>query len=271
LESLPELPKILAVGHHRITSPRNRWLQLLREIRRGSPASAGFAALEGPILVREALRSTVSIEALLAAPEFVASPEARRVETLSKPVLEVDRAVLARCCDADSPQGLVAIAAWPPPHPEPRYDTTGWHVALDGLQDPGNVGALARVAEAADAISLILFPGTARASHSRALRASAGSLLRLPACRLEPDILAERTAGVPWIGLDAHRGDDLYREDWPRSAILVAGAEASGVGAAAGRHVSRWLRIPTSPAVESLNVATAVAVVLFELRRRLLA
>jgi RNA methyltransferase, TrmH family len=208
--------------------------------------------------VREAIRSQINLEVLLATPQFLAAPEATAVSTLSKRVLEVDAGVLARSCDADSPQGLVAIATWPPPHPAPRYDGGTWHVALDGLQDPGNVGALARVAEAAGAASLVLFPGTARASHPRALRASAGSLLRLPAVRLDPDDLAARTA-VPWIGLDPHRGDDLYEADWPASAILLAGAEGSGVSTAAARHVARWLRIPTSPAVESLNVATAVA------------
>jgi len=240
----------------------------LREIRSGSPAAAQFAALEGPILVREAIRSKLSIEVLLAAPQFAASPEAVLVQTLSKPVLEVDAGILARACDADSPQGLVAIAGWPPALPAPRYDKPGWHVALDGLQDPGNVGALARVAEAAGAASLVCFPGTVRTNHPRALRASAGSLLRLPAARLDLEGLAARTATVPWIGLDAHRGEDLYQASWPGSAILVAGAEGSGISAAAEARVARWLRIPTSPAVESLNVATAVAVVLFELRRR---
>ena len=89
--------------------------------------------------------------------------------------------LLVELADADSPPGVAAVVHLPRGGPDtlPRRRGALW-VFVDGLQDPGNLGALARVAEAAGAAGLALAPGTVHPNHPRALRGSAGSLLRLP-------------------------------------------------------------------------------------------
>src|SRR6185436_13712949 len=90
--------------------------------------------------------------------------------------------VLDSLADADSPKGLLAIAHLPRGGPETLPLRQGsMYLYLDGLQDPGNLGAIARVAEATGVAGLALSPGSVHPNHPRALRASAGGLLRLPA------------------------------------------------------------------------------------------
>jgi TrmH family RNA methyltransferase len=147
----------------------------------------------------------------------------------------------------------------------------GVYLFLDGVQDPGNLGAIARVAEAAGAAGLACGPGTAHPNHPRALRASAGSLLRLPvAVGVEPAALAAHLSplGPRWAALVAHGGRELYAEPVAGTLVLALGGEGAGLSPAARRLADLELRIPLEGPVESLNVATAAAVVLFELRRR---
>ena len=99
------------------------------------------------------------------------------------------------------------------------------------MQDPGNLGALARVAEAAGAAGLALSPGCAHPNHPRALRASAGSLLRLPvAVGAEPDALDAHLASARprWTALVPRDGEDLYRARLDGTLILAVGAEGPG-------------------------------------------
>lgn len=221
----------------------------------------------------EAMAAGVPLETLLVTPEFGARPEGRRlVERSTTAVEEVEPGLLASLMDADTPQGALAVADLPRtgvsalPH-----RPGGVYLYLDGVQDPGNVGAIARVAEAAGAAGLAFGAGTAHPNHPRALRASAGSLLRLPvAIESTPDDLAAHLAPLHarWAALVAHGGRELYDEPLDGVLVLALGAEGAGLSAAAQRLADVELRIPIAAPVESLNVTTAAAVVLFELRRR---
>src|SRR5581483_11542969 len=131
----------------------------------------------------------------------------------------------------------------------------GVYVYVDGVQDPGNLGAIARVAEAAGAIALACSTGCAHPNHPRALRASAGSLLRLPvAVEVEPEALRTHLAelAATWLSLVAHGGRDLYAESLAGTLVLALGAEGAGLSAAARAIAARELRIPLAPPVESL-------------------
>ena len=148
----------------------------------------------------EALAAGLALEEVLATPAFLDSAEGLRLApALPVEPLAVSPDLLEDLTDADSPRGILAVARLPrsgtaalPVQPDRPY------LYLDGLQDPGNLGALARVAEAAGAAGLALSPGCAHPNHPRALRASAGSLLRLPvAVRVKPADLSRRLALVP--------------------------------------------------------------------------
>jgi len=223
--------------------------------------------------VAEALAAGVPIESVFLSPELAERADGRRiVEGATCEVEIVEPSVLASLMDADTPQGALAVASLP------RGGATslphcrdGVYVYLDGVQDPGNVGAIARVAEAAGVCGLACGPGTADPNHPRALRASAGSLLRLPAAvEVAPEELRDhlRSLAPRWIALVAHGGGELYDEPLAGALVLALGAEGAGLSPAAERLADLRVRIPTEPPVESLNVATAAAVVLFELRRR---
>lgn len=234
----------------------------------------------------EALAGGLELATVLVTPGFLASAEglelagrlaARRVETL-----EVEPGLLEEMTDADSPRGVLAVASLPRQGVAalPVRDG-GPYLYLAGLQDPGNLGALARVAEAAGAAGLALSPGTAHPNHPRALRASAGSLLRLPvAVGVDPGDLDRHLATLStgptirprWAALVPRGGEDLYHAALDGTLILAVGAEGPGlspdIADRAGQSGLR-LTIPMAPPVESLNVTVAAALVLFERRRRL--
>ncbi|HEY2739272.1 MAG TPA: TrmH family RNA methyltransferase, partial [Thermoanaerobaculia bacterium] len=131
--------------------------------------------------------------------------------------------------------------------------------------------ALARVAEAAGAAGLALSAGTAHPNHPRALRASAGSLLRLPvAVNADPDALSRHLAALQprWAALVPRDGVDLYHAPLDGTLILAVGAEGPGLSAALTARAALRLTIPMEPPVESLNATVAAALVLFEARRR---
>lgn len=256
-----------------IVSRQNAKLKSIRRLRK---SKGDEALLEGPHLVAEALAAGVALENVFLSPELAERADGKGIaERATCEVEIVEAGVLASLMDADTPQGALAVASLPRggvtslPH---RRD--GVYVFLDAVQDPGNLGAIARVAEAAGVCGLACGPGSADPNHPRALRASAGSLLRLPAAvGVAPEELRDHLSplAAKWIALVAHRGRELYEEPLAGALVLALGAEGAGLSAAAERLADVRLRIPTEPPVESLNVATAAAVVLFELRRRTIA
>lgn len=228
-----------------------------------------LCVLEGPHLVGEAQAAGWALELVLVTPRGEADGEIAAVLAGLEAVTptRVADEVLERLADADSPRGLIAVAQRPPA-PLPHLPRRA--VWLDAVQDPGNVGAIARVLEAAGGDLLLLGPGSAHPHHPRALRASAGSLLRLP-WRADLDVEGARalTPGCRWLALDAGAATGLWElPDVHGGDVLALGAEGRGLSPVAQATCELALAIPLMRPVESLNVATAAAVVLFELRRR---
>lgn len=206
-------------------------------------------------------------------PELAGSAEgAVLLERLPHPPLQVVSEALATITDADSPRGAVAVAKLPRGGPEvlPRV-AGGVYLFAEGVQDPGNLGALARLAEAAGASGMACSEGCAHPNHPRALRASAGSLLRLPvAYGVTPGEVADRLSPLKarWVALSAGGGKSLFDEQLDGTLVLVLGSEGAGISTFLLHRAELTIEIPMQPPVESLNVASAAAVVLFELRRR---
>lgn len=253
-----------------ITSPQNQRVKLIRRLRR---SKGDRLLLEGPHLVEEALAAGLVLEEILVTPPFLDSVEGRRLfPRFPFPPLEVSSDVLEGLTDADSPRGLLAVATLPRSGAESLPLRPGRpYLYLDGLQDPGNLGALARVAEAAGAAGLALSPGCSHPNHPRALRASAGSLLRLPvAVNASPDDLEARFAPLQprWAALVPREGEDLYHANLEGTVLLAVGAEGPGLSPALQARAGLRLTIPMEPQVESLNATVAAALVLFEIRRR---
>jgi TrmH family RNA methyltransferase len=265
-----------------IESSRNEAIKTVRRIRRTRGAEA---ILEGPHLVLEALEAGLPLHLVLATEEFLATVRGQEVlARLARPPLLASPGVLETLADADSPRGLLAVCHLPRPGLaglDPRAGQI-W-LYLDHIQDPGNLGALARVAEGLAAAGLILSPGCADPNHARALRASAGSLLRLPvAAQAEAGELRRYFSPASgrrarWIGLEAHRGaipiaelapvKDLRAEE--AVTIVALGAEGPGLSPATRALLDLTVTIPLAGRLESLNVAVAAALVLARLTQAL--
>ena len=251
---------------------RSRSNPTFRRLRRAARERGDHALLEGPDLIAEAVASSVPLEAVLATPEFLSGAEARRLQDqLPRPPLEASPALLAELADADSPRGTVALGHLPRRGIDSLPVAAGAYLFLDGVQQPANLGALARVAEAAGATGLALAPGSVHPNHPRALRASAGSLLRLPlAVGVTPEALEQRLGPCrpTWVALEPRGGVDLWQAELPENLILALGAEGPGLSEEASSRADLRLRVPMRAPVESLNLTVAAGLVLFELRRR---
>jgi RNA methyltransferase, TrmH family len=233
-----------------------RWLRKL-----GRSRESGVVLLEGPRVVAEAVACGIHLD-VLATREGVEPSDAAadRVVVLS------ERA-FASASQTVTPQGILAVAR--------RQEATvgealraagagGWPlVVLDGVQDPGNVGTICRTAAAVGAPGLLVLSGGADPYGPKAVRASAGTVFRLTLARGDWDELE----GLRGYGAAAAGGLPLDEADLAGAALIALGAETHGLRNPGLESVS----IPMAPGVESLNVAAAAAVLLFEVRRRLAA
>lgn len=242
----------------------------MRQARR---CKGDLALLEGPHLVAEAAAAGVELIDVLATPELLESAVGRQLAT-RLPLVPgtVDGEALASVLDADSPRGIAAVARLPRPGVAalPLVEN-GVYLYLAGLQDPGNLGALARSAEAAGAAGLALAPGTVTPNHPRALRASAGSLVRLPvAVGVEAAALDRHLAPLEprRVALATRGGESLWTADLSGALVLLLGAEGPGLPENLAASADLALTIPLAGEVESLNATVAASLVLFELRRR---
>jgi TrmH family RNA methyltransferase len=252
-----------------INSRQNRTFKNIRRLRR---CKGDHALLEGPHLIHEALEAGHQPDLVLVTAEFRDRPEGRKLRSVlpSEPT-EIATELLDGLTDSDSPRGALALVQLPRGGPEnlPRTGD-GLYLYIDRLQDPGNLGALARTAEAFDATGLALAPGTVDPNHPRALRASAGSLLRIPVAvgteLQDLDEYLEESSPV-WIALVPRGGETLDQATLGRPAVLALGAEGPGLADELVARADLRLTIPVAEPVESLNATVAASLVLYELRR----
>lgn len=246
-----------------ITSLRNPHVRALRALReRRERLRAGRAVVTGLRLVDAALR-TGRVQELLVAPD--AGPELERLlgwaHERGLPVRRVSHRVLQALSDVKTPQPVAAVVRLPEVVPLSRLRWR-WLAVADGLQDPGNLGALVRTAHAAGFDAVAVLPETADPFHPKAVRGSTGSCFTLPLASATPDEVS-RGARV-WVA-DPQGEVDYRQADYRPPVALVFGSEAAGP-----RHrwpQARTVRVPLAPGVESLNVTAAAAVLLYEARR----
>ena len=174
------------------------------------------------------------------------------------------RGLFAAISQTVTPQGVLAIAKvreWTPVDAIAAARAVRWPlVVLDRVQDPGNVGAICRTAAAAGAPALAMLEGCADPYCAKAVRASAGNVFRLVVAHAAWDDLAT----LDGYGASASGGASLALSPIENAGMIVLGSEAHGLS----RSDLKLVTIPVSDGVESLNVAAAAALILFEVRRR---
>lgn len=208
--------------------------------------------------IREAIREH-GPEIVIEGPKPVADAIAAGWQPVKVVTRDVDftSEVFDALAETKSPQNVIGLFERPSTSlPEIFVRQSSVVIALDGVQDPGNVGTIVRLAAAFDANGVVLLPGCADAFSPKAIRSSAGAILTVPvvSCSTE-ELLA---SGWPVIAADA-RGT---RADPPaRHAILAFGSEGSGLSPALA-HAAKTIAIDMSARIESLNVASSAAILL---------
>lgn len=250
----------------RITSRANPLMTHIRKLSasRSYRREAGEYLGDGVKLLEEAVRWGAELTAVVytAGTALPALPEGARLA-------EVPEDLMRSVSPMEAPQGALFLARIP--HRRLPVQLSGRrYLALEGVQDPGNVGTILRTADAFGADGLLLLPGCADLYSPKTVRSSMGALFRLEAwsCSLEQlGVLAEASA-LPLVG-SALRADasDVRRAKLDR-AVLLVGSEGRGLSEEALALCGQTVRIPMTKRCESLNAAVAAAVLLWEGARR---
>ncbi|WP_010271465.1 TrmH family RNA methyltransferase [Paenibacillus senegalensis] len=258
-----------------LQNPRvKQWSQLLTK--KGRDSQKKFM-LEGNHLLIEALKAGIKLETIIydrnaGIPEELQPyiPE-RGLERIA-----VSREVLAKVADTKTPQPVMAAA-----HQlqvssevvlEDRERPYGMVVVVDGVQDPGNLGTIIRAADAAGAGAVILGQGTVDLYNPKTIRATMGSLFHLPIVQAGPlPALLEKAAarGVQIVSTSLSASQSCYNIDFTVDTWIIVGNEGEGVSSEVSRWANQEVIIPIRGQAESLNVAMAATILLYEsLRQR---
>lgn len=246
----------------RITSRGNPLMTHIRKLAasRSYRRETGEYLADGVKLLEEAARWGAPLTAVVCTAGTALPPLPETVR-----LVEVPRDVMASISPMEAPQGALFTARLPDTR-LPDKLTGRRYLALEGVQDPGNVGAAVRTADAFGADGVILLPGCADAFNHKTVRSTMGAAFRLPvfSCTLEELLPRLKEAGLPLIA-SALREDtaDVRRIDLRRGVILV-GSEGRGLSAAALAACDVTVKIPMGERCESLNAAMAAAVLLWE-------
>lgn len=217
-----------------------------------------------------------SIDTLLIAPELLAHDAAlamvAEAERAGTAVARVDRAVFAHLSDRDGPAGLAAIVSGAvPPIAGFRPAASGPVIALHRVGNPGNIGTILRSADAAGASGLLVVGPSADPLAPAAVKASMGSLFALPIARADDDeqlFAWADGAERPVVAVTGNCPDSLWRTEISPQAVLLFGSEGDGLPDELAHRCAAAVAIPMTGTAESLNLATAASVTLFELARR---
>ena len=258
-----------------LTSRQNPIVKRFREAGRAGRLD-DVALLDGPHLVGEALDAGVQLDVVAfasTAAEGRLSSLAARCRAAGAQVVTAADSLIAAMSPVATSAGVVALARVRPASAGAilTADSPQVVLLLDGVQDPGNVGAIIRVAEACGATGVIAGPGTADPFGWKALRGSMGSAFRVPvatAASLMDIIGAARAAGLHLFATGPRDGTPLDRADLRRPSAILLGGEGAGLAQPVFDAADERLTIPMRPPVESLNVSIAAALVLYEAARQ---
>jgi len=260
----------------RITSTKNPLVKRIRSLAdRANRDAEGRMAIEGVRLVEEALAAGVRAELLLYDADAQGEhPRIKdllqRASALGVRTIETARHVIEAASEVETPQGVIAVLEIP------RHDLTRvlgtpdlLLVIVDRIQDPGNLGTIIRVADAAGASAVAVTRGSVDPHNPKSVRATMGSLFHLPVVEVDAASLAAELTrlGVHILVADQQGALEYTSVSLRRPLALVLGSEATGPDPLWREAAEAVVRIPMYGRAESLNVAIAGALLLYEARR----
>jgi TrmH family RNA methyltransferase len=260
----------------KISSPSNPRVKELVNLKnkplKGRPP---FYLIEGLHLLETAISAGVLILEIFFTSDFSLSGKGRRIlKALSKKTIqmcEVSENIMRKLADTATPQGIMALVAHTPltlsdlPMKKDPLLTV-----IDGIQDPGNLGTIIRSSDAAGADGVILLPGTCDPFLPKVIRSTAGSIFHIPVLQEDPPGLVKwlRERGIRLAVTSASSGESVFHAKLRGPIALLFGNEARGVGEGLRRSADVLLRIPVYGKAESLNVASAAAICIYEAVRQ---
>jgi TrmH family RNA methyltransferase len=273
MDRRPDLPKPGAIKQ--ITSLANPVIKDIRALAlpKNRKASGRFVA-EGLKLVADAMEAGWRIRTFVHAAGVSGQPLVQRLAANAHArggdVLSVSEAVLAKVTRRDNPQTVIGVfdqKLTPPAAVRPKAD--GVWVALEAVRDPGNLGTIIRTVDAVGAEGVILVGDTVDPFSIEAVRATMGSIFHVGlarANRKEFETLRKSWPGSV-VGTDLAATIDYRKADYRAPVLLVMGNEQAGISDATAALCDTLVKIPMAGRADSLNLAVATAVMLFEIRR----
>jgi TrmH family RNA methyltransferase len=257
----------------RVSSRQNARVKELRRLfHEARPNEKGDVAIEGARLVEEAIRSGLRLETVFFS-ESARERAHKLIPQLSShtELLLLPDDAFASAVPTETPQGVAALVRVKShsldealsPHP-------AIVVISAGLQDPGNLGTIARSAEGFGATGILLGEGTVSQWNWKALRASAGSMFRVPAVKVELVAVIEelKSHGMRILATSSHKGTVISQADLSGPFALLIGNEGSGLPKDVLSQADEIVVIPQCPRVESLNAGIAASIILYEAARQ---
>ncbi|MBI4481443.1 MAG: RNA methyltransferase [Acidobacteria bacterium] len=258
-----------------ITSKGNRQVKELRKLLAGKVLADRFL-VEGTRLFEEALSARVEFLHILTSPRLDATPRGLvvrdRLRKLPFPRDEATDQVLDSLSEVETHQGIIGVArrrSWDwdqllsADHPPPLI------LLVCGVQDPGNLGTLIRAADAVAATAVLTSKGTVHLHNPKAVRSTMGSIFRVPVFEhMEDEALTALKARYRFVGTAPRVAIPYLEADYRSRTVVAVGGEPQGIPEALSPWMDQFVTIPMDSAVDSLNVALAATLVLYEAYRQ---
>jgi RNA methyltransferase, TrmH family len=256
-----------------LTSLQNPLIKQMRKLHRAKERrQQGLLLLEGTHLVQEAHAAQCPFVTICCTPEWLKDHEqlwaqishaAQRSELVSQAVLEAIATTV-------QPDGVVATVAETDAHARPlKFTSLG--VVLETVQDPGNLGTIIRTTAAAGAEGILLSADSVDPDNPKVLRSSAGQWFRLPiaaSTNLRADLIAYKKQGMQVVATLPEAKQTYWQVNWQLPSLILLGNEGAGLSPELAALADCQVTIPLAPGVESLNVAIAGALILYEAKRQ---
>lgn len=260
------------MNHLLLTSIQNervkQWASLLDKKYRDR---TGLFIIEGVHLVQEAFRASAAVNCVVYNGERGIPQELEQLAGEGGTEwIQATPQVMAKCTGTDTPPPVFAVLEKLKRDETALFRDNGLVVILDGVRDPGNVGTIIRSADAVGADAVVLGKGCVDLYNPKTVRSTMGSLFHLPILEADlAELLPEaRAKGITLVGTSLQASHTCYSYDWTAGTWLLMGNESEGLSEAVRETVDESIIIPMQGDAESLNVAMASTVLLYEALRQ---
>lgn len=233
----------------------------------------GLFIIEGIHLLKEAIQHKAEIEAIVYDAERGIPQEiAQMMEQVASYTdwYKATKTVMSKCTGTDSTPPIFAVVAKQRAKTDRLFENNGLVIVCDGVRDPGNVGTIIRSADAVGASGVILGKGCVDLYNPKTVRSTMGSLFHLPIIEgeLTPLLQEAKDRGIQLVGTSLQAKHSCYSYDWTQGSWIVMGSENEGLSSEVEALVDQTVIIPMEGSSESLNVAMATTVLLYEALRQ---